>query len=190
MTMWDSLLKEAKRCYRQPRVAARNILDMGVPGDALLPALGVVVAVSVILRTLVEISFGFEAQGTVISNAFMVGTAIVLHAACVWKLGEMMGGVGNFREALLIDIFLQLALLPVLLLFGFLFSGDSALSTFLALIAIVYATWVNLNFIDVLHKLESLWKSFGLILFAAFGSMILVGLLSIPMVLMFGRGNF
>jgi len=183
MTMMDDLITEAKRCYRDPRLAARNVLDLGVPREALMPAFGFVVAISVIMRTLFEQTVGIEAQGSVLSNAVMVGIAIAVHAACIWKIGEMMGGVGKLHEALLIDIFLQIALLPVLLVFGVLFSIEGAAAMLLALVAILFATWVNLCFVDVLHRFESLMKSIGLILFAAFVSMVLVGILSIPLVL-------
>lgn len=181
MTMFDSLIAETKRCYREPRAAARNLLDLGIPKESLVPGLGFVVAISVIIRTVIEQSMGVETQGSIIANAVMVGVAIAVHAACIWKIGEMMGGVGKFSDALLIDIFLQIALLPVLLIFVVLFASGSGALLLLSFAALGYAVWVNLCFVDVLHRFESMSKAFGLILFAAFVSMILAGILTLPL---------
>ena len=124
MTMFESLIAVAKQCYREPRAAARHLLDLGVPKESLVPGLGFVVAISVIIRTVLETSMGIDEQGSILANAVMVAVAIAVHAACIWKIGEMMGGVGKFSDALLIDIFLQIALLPVLLVFVILFAFD------------------------------------------------------------------
>ena len=183
MTMFESLIAVTKQCYREPRAAARNLLDLGVPKESLVPGLGFVVAISVIIRTVLETSMGIDEQGSILANAVMVAVAIAVHAACIWKIGEMMGGVGKFSDALLIDIFLQIALLPVLLVFVILFASGSGILLLASFVVLAFAIWVNLCFVDVLHGFGSMMKAFGLILFAAFVSMILAGILTLPLFL-------
>ena len=96
------------------------------------------------------------------------------------KIGQMMGGNGNFRDALVLDVFLQAALLPVLLAMPFFLTASSGPLIVVALVIVVFATWVNLCFVDELHGFESLLKSFALIIMATVISVVLVSIMMAP----------
>ena len=170
------------QALREPREAASTLMAMGVPHAALWPAFGALVALSVILSFVtggVDQSANEAALGPLmlaISSAVAGAASVFL----VWKIGVAMDGKGSFEETLLLTVFLQGVIFAGQLVEFVLFLFMPPLSGVFSIALIVLTFWINLNFIAALHGFPSLWRAFGVLLFASLGvALILIFLMSL-----------
>jgi hypothetical protein len=180
--MLNTFFPIALQALREPREAASTLMSMGVPVVALWPTFGALVCLSVILSFLsggLEQTAGQAALGPLVLaiTSAVAGAASVF---LVWKVGAAMGGKGRFEEALLLTVFLQGLIFAGQLVEFLLFLFVPPLSGLFSLAIILLTFWINLNFIAALHGFASLWKSFGVLLFASLGvALILIFLMSL-----------
>ena len=180
--MLNAFFPVAAQAIREPREAASTLMSMGVPYAALWPAFGALVCLSVILSFL---SGGLDqaADQAAIGPWILAITSAVAGAASVflvWKVGAALDGTGKFEEALLLTVFLQGLIFAGQLVEFVLFLFMPPLSGLFSIAIIVLTFWINLNFIAALHGFPSLWKSFGVLLFASLGvALILIFLMSL-----------
>ncbi len=169
--MLKIFLPVAAQAIREPREAANTLMSLGVPSAALWPAFGALVCLTVILTFLSGgLSTGGEAA-TVgpLSLAFTSALAGAASVFLVWKIGGALDGTGSFEETLLLTVFLQgivfAAQFVELLIFLFL----TPLAGVFSIAVVILTFWINLNFIAALHGFTSLWRAFGVLLFASLG---------------------
>ncbi len=180
--MLNSFLPVALQALRDPREAASTLMSMGVPNAALWPAFGALVALSVILSFLTG---GLEpsAGQVTLGPLMLAGTSAVAGAASiflVWKIGSAMDGKGRLEEALLLTVFLQGLILAAQFVELGLFLFLPSLAGLFSIVVIVITFWINLNFIAALHGFASLWRAFGVLVFASLGvALILILLMSL-----------
>ncbi|MBT8476907.1 MAG: hypothetical protein KJO78_15705 [Alphaproteobacteria bacterium] len=180
--MLNTFIPIAAQAVREPREAASTLMSMGVPTAALWPAFGALVCLSVILSFL---SGGLEpaAGQASVGPLVLAVTSAVAGAASVflvWKVGAAMDGTGRFEEALLLTVFLQGIIFAGQLIEFVLYLVMPALSGAFSIAIILLTFWINLNFIAALHGFASLWRSFGVLLFASLGvALILIFLMSL-----------
>ncbi|SMX24483.1 hypothetical protein [Boseongicola aestuarii] len=180
--MLNTFFPIAAQAVREPREAASTLMSMGVPTAALWPAFGALVCLSVILSFL---SGGLEpaAGQASVGPLVLAVTSAVAGAASVflvWKVGAAMDGTGRFEEALLLTVFLQGLIFAGQLVEFVLYLVVPALSGVFSIAIILLTFWINLNFIAALHGFSSLWRSFGVLLFASLGvALILIFLMSL-----------
>jgi hypothetical protein len=180
--MLNTFFPIAAQAVREPREAASTLMSMGVPTAALWPAFGALVCLSVILSFL---SGGLEpaAGQASVGPLVLAVTSAVAGAASVflvWKVGAAMDGTGRFEEALLLTVFLQGLIFAGQLVEFVLYLVMPALSGVFSIAIILLTFWINLNFIAALHGFSSLWRSFGVLLFASLGvALILIFLMSL-----------
>ena len=160
-----------KQSLREPREAAATLLSMGVPKPMLWPAFFLLIVLSVILTFLIgsptwpngeEI---FTPFGLTLASAFTSVAWVFL----IWKIGELMGGKGGFDEALLLTVFHQGMFLAGQLIAIALLLVIPPLANLFVLALSVFMIWLYLNFIAVLHGFGSLWRAFGVLVFAFIG---------------------
>lgn len=166
-----------------PREAAHSVLALGVPRAALWPLAGLV-AIAVAFMFVAQGSLvGMEVPVTDVEGApqpfqvwpLMVAAAVygflLAYAWVIWVLGKRLGGKGSFEEAVLLGIYLQAILLMIQFVELALLVVAPPFATLVALAALFYGLYLNIQFIDVLHGFGSLLKSFFLWLAAsaAFG---------------------
>lgn len=180
--MLNTFLPIAVQAVREPREAASTLMSMGVPTAALWPAFGALVCLSVILSFLsggLEPAAGQAALGPLVLavTSSVAGAASVF---LVWKIGAAMGGTGRFEEALLLTVFLQGMIFAGQLIEFMLYLVVPTLSGIFSIAIILLTFWINLNFIAALHGFASLWRSFGVLLFASLGvALILIFVMSL-----------
>ena len=180
--MLSTFFPVATQALREPREAASTLMSMGVPKDALWPAFGALVSLSVILSFL---SGGLNPPpGQVTLGPLMLaGTSAIAGAASiflVWRIGVALDGKGRFEEALLLTVFLQGLILVGQLIEFVLFLFMPPLAGLFSIAVIVLTFWINLNFIAALHGFASLWRAFGVLVFASLGvALILIFLMSL-----------
>jgi len=167
--MLGMFLPVVRQSLREPREAASTLLSMGVPKQVLWPAFALLIVLPVILIFVTEPPTGPNGEVLVSPFALTLASAIVSVASVylTWKIGVLMGGSGGFDETLLLTVFIQ----------GIVFGGQLiefaivliippfAGIYYVALVAFIF--WLYLNFIAVLHGFNSLWRAFGVLLFAS-----------------------
>ena len=167
-----ALIGLAGRTVSQPREVATAVLSFGADRRTLWMALGLVVAVGVLLGEAVQAVMPPPPEDVEVVYIPPLLFAAVLYAftaAFAWllaELGRRLGGPGRFDEALALIVFLQFALLLAEVVQILLVFVAPPLAAFWFLGILVLAFWVNIQFVDVLHGYGSLLKSFGVIVAA------------------------
>ena len=180
--MLNVFLPVAAQAIREPREAASTLMSMGVPPAALWPAFGSLVCLTVIITFLSggqEAGAGSAMVGP-LSLAFTSAIAGAASIFLVWKIGGAMDGTGSFEETLLLTVFLQAIVFAGQLIELVLFLFFTPLAGMFSIGMIVLTFWINLNFIAALHGFASLWRAFGVLVFASLGvALILVFVMSL-----------
>lgn len=182
---YGSLVSLAISAVRNPREAASTLLSIGFPPSALMPALFLVVVLSVLL------SLVGEAVGLQPPDGFLLPPLAWTLLLCVglgayifvlYQGGKAMGGTGSLAETTLLTIFWQFIMLLAQVLQLILWIVAPPLAGLFFFAVLLIAFWIEINFIDVLHGYGSLMKS------AALFFLVLVGLaiLFVPLLPMTG----
>ncbi|MGR3513817.1 MAG: YIP1 family protein [Paracoccaceae bacterium] len=167
MTLIDSIWAQGMRAYREPRAAAADVLALGIPREALAPALFAVVALSAILNSVSDM---LSPNPLIVMSPFQMAilsfVLITAYSFALAKIGNFLEGVGNFPDALLLIVLLQAMFLPLIALQLILFVLSPALAGLYVLVMLALVFWVQLNFIAALHGFTSLGRAFGVLLLA------------------------
>lgn len=178
MTLIDSLLSQGLRAFREPRAAAADVIALGIPREAMAPALFLVVVLSVILNSVIELlAPNPMIRMTPFQMSILVVVMMVAFAYTVFKAGQMMGGIGSFQDSLLLMVFLQALFLPAAALQVVLFFVSPGLAGLFIVAVMLFLTWVQINFIAALHGFSSIGPAIGVMIVAmvsTFAVMVLV----------------
>ncbi|MEM9969980.1 MAG: YIP1 family protein [Pseudomonadota bacterium] len=169
--MLQPFIPIARQALSDPREAATTLMSMGVPRDALWPAFGLFVVLSAFLGSASQL-ISPAPQGLAMSPvlfAIVSGLAGAVSVFAIWRIGRAMEGTGSFQETLLLMVFLQGILFAGQLLELFLLLALPPLSGFFSIALVVFAFWLNINFVAALHGFTSLWRAFGCLLLASAG---------------------
>ena len=160
-----------KQSLREPREAAATLLSMGVPKQVLWPSFALLVVLSVILIFVSGPPVGADGQTVVSPFGLAIASAVAGAASVflVWKIGELMGGKGGFDETLLLTVFLQGLIFTGQVIEFAIFLVIPPLADIYYVALIIFMFWLNLNFIAELHGFASLWRAFGVLVFASIG---------------------
>ena len=179
MTLIDALLAQGKRAFREPREAAADVLALGVPQTALVPAFTLIVVLNVILNTVSElVAPTLLATVPPLRIAMFVFLLTGALAFFVAKVGQWFGGVGTVPDSLLLIIFFQALFLPLQALHVLLLVASPVLSALLQLVIFVLGIWVNINFVAALHGFPGLGKAAGVLFLASFAVAVVMILVS------------
>jgi hypothetical protein len=166
----QALISIAAQAYREPREAGVRLLSLGVPTQAIWPAFGVIVLISVLIGGISDLIAPppVDVAVSYFLMAILLGIVFLSFAAGIWKIGQKMGGKGSFEESLLIGVFFQAAFLPLQALQILLALVLPGLAGLYGIALLLFGIWVNVNFIDALHGFASFGKSLGVMLLASF----------------------
>ena len=181
--MLKLFLPVGRQALTEPREAAATLLSMGVPREAYWPAFFLLVVLSVLLNEVMTLMTPVAPLAQTMPPGVMgLLTALIsaISIWAVWKVGQAAGGTGSFDEALLLTVFLQSILfagqlveLALLLLFP-------VVAGLFSLGLVLFAFWLNINFIATLHGFASLWKAFIVLLMATLGvALVLIFLMTL-----------
>ena len=164
---------------RNPRDMAARLVAMDLPLPVIWTMLGAVSAVSVVLVEgslfLVETP-GEEGAGTLPNPFLMFGLQLVLSAllaSITHQVGRVLGGKGRFAEALLLITWLQVVMAGMQVLQVLLLLVAPPLADVAGVAAGLLFIWLFAAFAAVLHR----FRSVGMGLATAFGSIVVIGLL-------------
>lgn len=161
---FDDLKALVSLTFREPVTAARSLIAMNWPLSARWMGLFLAVSVSALLAWLSSQLFPIpEAEGMPVLSltaqplvlAIVQLFAIVLAASLMTGVGRIFGGRGNFDDALLLTVWIEI----VLLLVQVVQLGASlilpGLSGILGVLAIVLFVWLTVQFTKALHGFTS-----------------------------------
>ena len=181
--MMHAFISLGRQALSEPREAAATLLSMGVPRAAHWPAFFLLVVLSVLLNEIVSLMSPAPPLAMVIPPAIMVMLTALISAIsiwAVWKVGQAMGGTGTFDETLLLTIFLQAILFAGQLVEFVLMIAMPVLAGLFSLALVIFAMWLNINFIATLHGFASLWRAFGVLIMATLGvALVLIFLMTL-----------
>ena len=177
----DGFLRLALQTVTAPRDVARLLLSLRLPQEALILGffLAIVANAAVFALGLV-ISPPPPDMGLLASPvALMVMQAVVLLAlmAVITWLGQVFGGIGQFRDVAVLMIWLQaLRVLAQLVLVVLMPLAPSA-ATLLVVAATAIGAYVTVIFIDEAHGLENVFKAVFVLIFGMLAMAIVLSIL-------------
>ncbi|WP_371055497.1 MULTISPECIES: YIP1 family protein [unclassified Rhodosalinus] len=170
---------------RDPREAGRRILAMEVPSDALWMALALAVVLNAGL-------FGLSNElappppdvpvGTVspVAFALFLFTGVLATVFAVYRVGRALGGEASFHGTMALLVWLQFLRVLVQAALLVLVPLVPVLAAIVVIAAAVIGFWILLNFIDVAHGYDNIFKSLGVLVLSvlamAFGLSLLLAL--------------
>lgn len=181
--MMSAFISLGRQALSEPREAASTLLSMGVPREAYWPAFFLLVVLSVLLNEIASL-FSPAPPLAMVMPPVIMGMLTALISAisiwAVWKVGQAMGGTGTFNETLLLTIFLQAILFAGQLVELVLMLAMPVLAGLFSLALVIFAMWLNINFIATLHGFSSLWRAFGVLIMATLGvALVLIFLMTL-----------
>ncbi|MDD9921003.1 MAG: hypothetical protein OXQ92_01795 [Boseongicola sp.] len=173
--MLAPFIPPARQAITQPREAAVTLMGMGVPREALWPSFALLVLLSAILTYLGSgAATGEQIVFTPFHFVLVSALAGAASVFAIWKIGGAMGGTGTFENTLLLMVFLQALLFTGQLIEFGIFLIAPPIASLFSIVLIVWAFFVNLNFVAALHGFSSLLRSLGCLLLASFGVALVV----------------
>ncbi|NNE88007.1 MAG: YIP1 family protein [Silicimonas sp.] len=167
MTLFDSLIAQGKRAFREPRQTAADVLALGFPREALAPALMLVVVISVLMSAASDMIAPPPVQISYFRMALLIMIIFTSFSFAIAQIGKMMGGVGSFADSLLLAVFFQAIFIPIQAIQVVLMAFSPELAAVLAFGIILFGFWINVNFIAALHGFETLGRALGVLILAS-----------------------
>jgi hypothetical protein len=176
MTHWRDL---AVTSVQDPAAAARDLMSMQIPREALWTGLFLVAILNTLLFVLSNILVPGpsplpEALSAPTFYFAIVFGGLVMTVYAIFYVGRWLGGTGSVADLMVLIVWLQalrVAVQAAALVLMIIFPLLSALLVFAASLVGFY---IMLHFIKQAHRLGSLWGSFGVLILAIFA--ILIGM--------------
>jgi hypothetical protein len=170
----NSLLAMAWRTIRNPREGATELLSLGVPREALWPALALVVVLSILFAQVTSLLMTGQ-SGTAgmpigpAATGFIQLLLLVVMVFAIFWIGRAMGGSGSFEEAVLLVAWLQFIMVCLQVVQAAALLILPPVAGLIGIAGLVLFLWLLTNFIAVLHGFSSLVQVFVMIIVAAIG---------------------
>jgi hypothetical protein len=153
---------------RNPREAARQLIGLNLPINALWTALALVVVLNAGVYSLSNVISPPPADLAVptiapVPFALFLGAGLVGTIYALWYVGRTLGGEAGLADIMVLLVWLQALRLVVQAALLVLVPLSPVLSSLVVLAAAVIGFWILLNFVDVAHGYDSLLKSLGAI---------------------------
>jgi Yip1 domain len=175
---------------KDPATAARQLLDMQVPGNILWLLLFLVTICNTILFTLSDLLAPVSGPlsdllSTPFSMLGLVAGGLILTVYSLYLCGRLMGGAGAFDGVLVLIVWLQILRLIVQAAVMFLMLVLPLLSALLVIASAFVWLYLLVHFVNQAHQFASLGRSAVVlivsIIIPAIGIAILLALLGVPL---------
>lgn len=177
------LIRRGFASVHTPKEQLRALLDLGLDRTVLWPAMGSVVAISVLGVALASMVSPADMQDDVLAGVFRDSPLVLaalqlgmlsIMAAAIHTIGRNFGGSGRFEEALLAVIWLQWIMfcLQVLQILALVLAPP--LVTPIALASMAIFVWCLVNFVAELHGFDSLGMVFAGVIMSAVGLLLAI----------------
>ncbi|MEY8841554.1 Yip1 family protein [Cribrihabitans sp. XS_ASV171] len=157
-----------------PAAAARQIMSMDIPREALWVALALAVVLNTTIQAAMNLAFPptegmLPGMGPGLgAYAAIVGGGLILTIVAIHRVGRWMGGQGSFTDIMALMVWMQFLRVFVQAAGFVLLLVVPILSALLALAASLIGLYIFLNFIDQAHRLGSIWRAAGVLIVSVF----------------------
>jgi hypothetical protein len=164
--------------FLAPAATARILIGLGLSRAVLWQAMLLVTVLSVLLVAITQGAMPNvppPANGappremTPFSYGLILGGSLVLLVFALHFTGQALGGIGDFGAALTLVVWLEVLAMMIRLGQSAVMLLLPALGGMVSVLGLGLLFWVLLNFINVLHGFDSLWKSAFALLLAVVG---------------------
>lgn len=186
--MWSELFVDS---LVRPRIAARRLLALELPGPVLLEAALLVTCLGMILGFVtIQLNPGaLDAMTSLVLGNPLLGAGVQLGLLffvtfLIVRVGRFFGGVGSSREALAVVVWLDAVMVCVQAAQVLALVLLPPLATLLALIAMFWVIWALASFVAELHGFPNTVLVFGGVVLTMtvvfFGMALVLALLGAP----------
>lgn len=170
----DDFVELVMLSLRNPRVAARQIIDMNLPMAALWNAALLVVILSVLLTFAtissspegsIVLQIGASPMGFTILSA---GSMVMLVFGLYWT-GRMLGGKGELQSFIALVVWVQFLWLLAQLVQTVLVILSPPLAALFGFASLMFGLWILVQFINEAHKLDNALIGVATLVLAALG---------------------
>ncbi len=181
--MWQQLLKRLfLDTIYAPRAAARQLLDLQLPSNAIWLSLALATVLNTLAFSATLLAFPPVAPPVLLSiSPFVIASiyfaSIVTGAGTLHWAGKAVGGTAGFQEFLILVTWLQFMRFAVQLAGIVLMLFLPGLASILTFLAMLYGIWILVNFINEAQGYDSLGKSTANLLLGFLGLMIVLSLI-------------
>ena len=189
----NALLAMAWRTVKNPREGASEVLSLGIPREALWPALALVVVLSILLAQITAMTVagsgmvGPMMAGPAVTGLFQLFLLVLMIFAIFW-VGRAMGGRGTLDETALIVTWLQFIMVCLQVVQTVTLIVIPPLAGIVGVASLILFLWLLTNFVAEVHGFASLAQVFLMILVSAFGIAfvlsILLSIAGVPLTMM------
>jgi len=154
-----------------PAQAARIILSIRWPKQALWTGLMLVIALNALIYSLHELLFPLPSDVlyphfSPLSYFAVMLTLQVVFIYALFATGRWLGGQGNVDDLLALVVWLQLLQVAWQMALTLLFLVAPIMAGLLNLAASLFGFYIFVHFINQAHQLGSIWRAFGVLLMA------------------------
>ena len=146
---------------RDPRGAARRLIDMGLPERARWEALALIVVLTGLVSGLIMLMMPPDPDAppfNPLASTFVQAGVVALAVYAVHHVGRAFGGTGRLSDAVLLMAWLQTIMLGVQVVQIFAQMVIPALGGLVLIAGIVLFIWLLVQFVMELHGFESALK--------------------------------
>ncbi len=154
---------------RTPALAAREVMGLNLPLQALWAGLGLVAvghALFYLLSETVAPSPVTQIIGSPLRYFLLVVINMAIISVALHRVGRFMGGEGRFEDMLALIVWLNGLYLVALLAIMLIGMALPLLGVLLVISTVIAGFWITLNFVNEAHGLDSLWRALGVIVAA------------------------
>ena len=166
MTLTDFLMA-ARYTIREPRAAARWVLQLGLPVPARWTALALMAVLSTLLVMLDLQIIGAPGdpmvQAALANPMPLAAVQMLILALSAWlmaRIGQIFGGTGQFSDAVMLVVWMQAVLLVLQVAQILAALVSLPLSEVVAFAGFAISMWLMTNFVAELHGFTSLTRVF------------------------------
>ena len=171
---FSELMRMVLRTLQSPREGAAEVLALGVPREAHVLLMAVVVILSAlltqffaVLALIVSPAAAMAQTGLTVTVAIHFGSLITL-IALVQGIGRAMGGTGRIEETTVLMCWLQFVMMVVSVAQSLLILVMPPIAGLVLFVGVGILFWLLTHFIAALHGFRSLAGVFGMIIATAF----------------------
>jgi len=179
---WEQIVGLARLTFRDPKEGMEAVLSLPLPRQAIPMLFGVAVLLNSLLASTTYLMVPEEQAALalpmpMVAALFQFGLWAILIIALYWT-GKWLDGQGSLSETMLTVSWMQLVMLPISAVAVAIGTVSLGLGFLVIMAARLFELWLFLNFVQVLHRLPTLWQAAKMILLAVVMVALGLGLMS------------
>lgn len=173
----DILIALTRETIRDPRSAARSILTMNLPRDAVWSLLGLVAVTSMVATLVGNQMLPDDAMAVMpfllqspIAGVIFLAMAMIILSAVLSRLGQLLGGAGTFGQALRLIVWSQILMVALQLVQTIFLLISPAISALIGFVGFFWFIWLSAAFTAELHEFDGSGKGLVVAVLAVFAT--------------------